>query len=79
MVSDGGDIQYSEIPRQNVRKLESYVKEMASGGAVEPSVNLDKVQADIGESRSEAALTVRQALGARQRPALYHSRPEGGY
>ena len=48
-VSAKGDIQYSEVPRQNVRKLESYVKEMASGGEVEPSVNLEKVQSDIGE------------------------------
>ncbi|WVR07425.1 hypothetical protein IAU60_004466 [Kwoniella sp. DSM 27419] len=46
-VSAKGDIQYSEISRQNVRKLESYVKEMASGGEVEPAVNLDKVQSDI--------------------------------
>ncbi|KAL1413365.1 fatty acid synthase alpha subunit Lsd1 [Vanrija albida] len=47
VVSAKGDIQYSEIPRQNVRKLESYVKEMASGGEVESSVNLEKVQTDI--------------------------------
>ncbi|WWC71664.1 uncharacterized protein I206_105622 [Kwoniella pini CBS 10737] len=46
-VSAKGDIVYSEISRQNVRKLESYVKEMASGGEVEPAVNLDKVQNDI--------------------------------
>ncbi|WVQ81977.1 hypothetical protein IAT38_004104 [Cryptococcus sp. DSM 104549] len=46
-VSAKGDIVYSEISRQNVRKLESYVKEMASGGEVEPAVNLDKVQSDI--------------------------------
>ena len=42
-----GDIVYSEKARQNVRKLESYVKEMASGGEVEHSVNLDKVSSDI--------------------------------
>ncbi|WWC90821.1 uncharacterized protein L201_005758 [Kwoniella dendrophila CBS 6074] len=41
-VSAKGDIVYSEISRQNVRKLESYVK-----GEVEPAVNLDKVQSDI--------------------------------
>ncbi|ODN92793.1 hypothetical protein L198_05588 [Cryptococcus wingfieldii CBS 7118] len=46
-VSAKGDIVYSEISRNNVRKLESYVKEMASGGEVEPAVNLDKVQSDI--------------------------------
>nr|XP_019006796.1 fatty acid synthase subunit alpha [Kwoniella mangroviensis CBS 8507]OCF70257.1 fatty acid synthase subunit alpha [Kwoniella mangroviensis CBS 8507] len=46
-VSAKGDIVYSEISRHNVRKLESYVKEMASGGEVEPAVNLDKVQSDI--------------------------------
>ncbi|RSH78623.1 3-oxoacyl-[acyl-carrier-protein] synthase [Apiotrichum porosum] len=32
---------------ENVRKLESYVTEMASGGEVQPSVNLEKVQSDI--------------------------------
>ncbi|ORY35430.1 fatty-acid synthase complex protein [Naematelia encephala] len=42
-----GDIVYTEVSRQNVRKLESYVKEMASGGEVEPAVNLDKAQSDI--------------------------------
>ncbi|BEI89755.1 uncharacterized protein CcaverHIS019_0211170 [Cutaneotrichosporon cavernicola] len=46
-VSAKGDIQYSEIPRTKVRKLESYVKEMASGGEVESQVNLEKVQSDI--------------------------------
>ncbi|WVO17734.1 hypothetical protein L204_105432 [Cryptococcus depauperatus] len=46
-VSAKGDIVYTEISRQNVRKLESYVKEMASGGEVEHAVNLDKVQSDI--------------------------------
>lgn len=48
-VTAKGDIVYTEIVRKNVRKLESYVKEMASGGEVEPSVNLEKVQSDIGE------------------------------
>jgi fatty acid synthase subunit alpha len=48
-ISARGVINYSEVPRQNVRKLESYVKEMASGGKVERSVNLEKVQSDIGE------------------------------
>ncbi|OXG24315.1 fatty acid synthase subunit alpha [Cryptococcus neoformans Ze90-1] len=46
-ISAKGDIIYSEVSRQNVRKLESYVKEMASGGEVEPAVNLEKVQSDI--------------------------------
>ncbi|RXK40210.1 hypothetical protein M231_02484 [Tremella mesenterica] len=46
-ITANGDVVYREVLRQNVRKLESYVKEMASGGAVEPRVNLDKVQSDI--------------------------------
>lgn len=46
-VSAKGDIIYTEVVRHNVRKLESYVKEMASGGEVEPSINLEKVQSDI--------------------------------
>lgn len=52
-VSAKGDIQFSEIPRQSVRKLESYVKEMASGGEVEPAHNLEKAQSDIGECGCE--------------------------
>lgn len=46
-ITGKGDIVYTEVSRQNVRKLESYVKEMALGGAVEQSVNLDKVQSDL--------------------------------
>ncbi|KAI9637319.1 fatty acid synthase alpha subunit [Dioszegia hungarica] len=46
-ISAKGDIIYTEIIRHNVRKLENYVKEMASGGEVEPVVNLDKVTSDI--------------------------------
>lgn len=48
-ISAKGDIVYTEIIRHNVRKLENYVKEMASGGEVEPVVNLEKVTSDIGE------------------------------
>ena len=46
-ISAKGDVIYTEVLRSNVRKLESYVKEMASGGEVELAVNLDKVQSDI--------------------------------
>ena len=41
-----GDIVYSEVVRENVRKLEAYVEEMASGGLPEP-VNIQKVQDDV--------------------------------
>ncbi|KAG8905251.1 3-oxoacyl-[acyl-carrier-protein] synthase [Tulasnella sp. 403] len=45
-VTAKGDIVYSEVVRENVRKLEAYVEEMASGDAV-PAVNLQKVQEDV--------------------------------
>lgn len=45
-VSDKGDIVYSEVNREGVRKLEAYVQEMASGDTI-PNVNLQKVHEDV--------------------------------
>ncbi|KAG8889684.1 3-oxoacyl-[acyl-carrier-protein] synthase [Tulasnella sp. 332] len=45
-VSPQGDILYSEVVRENVRKLEAYVEEMATGEAV-ADVNIQKVQDDV--------------------------------
>jgi fatty acid synthase subunit beta len=42
-----GDIVYSEVVRENVRKLEAYVEEMASGDTVSGAVNIQKVQDDV--------------------------------
>jgi fatty acid synthase subunit alpha len=42
-----GDILYSEVVRENVRKLEAYVEEMASGGEITVAVNVLKVQQDV--------------------------------
>lgn len=46
-VTDKGDIVYSEVVRENVRKLEAYVEEMASGDTVSTPVNIQKVQDDV--------------------------------
>ncbi|KAG5638483.1 hypothetical protein H0H81_012415 [Sphagnurus paluster] len=46
-VTAKGDILYSEVVRENVRKLEAYVEEMASGDTVSGSVNIQKVQDDV--------------------------------
>ena len=47
-VTAKGDIVYSEINREDVRKLEHYVKEMDAGGKISTqNVNLDKVQSDV--------------------------------
>ncbi len=46
-VTEKGEIKYSEIVRENVRKLEAYVEEMASGDTVSGSVNIQKVQDDV--------------------------------
>lgn len=46
-VSDKGDIVYKEVVRENVRKLEAYVEEMASGDTITPTVNIAKVQEDV--------------------------------
>lgn len=46
-VTAKGDIVYSEVVRENVRKLEAYVEEMASGDTVSAPVNIQKVQDDV--------------------------------
>jgi fatty acid synthase subunit alpha len=45
-VTDKGDIIYSEVVRDGVRKLEAYVEEMTSGDTVS-TVNIQKVQDDV--------------------------------
>jgi fatty acid synthase subunit alpha len=46
-VTEKGDIIYSEVVRENVRKLEAYVEEMASGDTVSGHINIQKVQEDV--------------------------------
>ena len=42
-----GNLDYAEIPRTSVRKLEHYVKEMADGGKISEYGNRTKVQNDL--------------------------------
>ena len=46
-VTANGDIVYSEIVRENVRKLQAYVEEMASGDTISGIFNIQKVQDDV--------------------------------
>ncbi|KZS94178.1 fatty acid synthase [Sistotremastrum niveocremeum HHB9708] len=46
-VTAGGEIVYSEVVREGVRKLEAYVEEMASGDTIPGHVNIQKVQDDV--------------------------------
>ncbi|KAI0067274.1 fatty acid synthase [Artomyces pyxidatus] len=46
-VNEKGDIVYSEVVRENVRKLEAYVEEMASTDNIAGSVNIQKIQDDV--------------------------------
>jgi fatty acid synthase subunit beta len=46
-VTENGEIKYLEVVRENVRKLEAYVEEMASGDTVSGAVNIQKVQDDV--------------------------------
>ncbi|KAF9532470.1 fatty acid synthase [Crepidotus variabilis] len=46
-ITDKGDIKYTEVVREKVRKLEAYVEEMASGDNVSGAVNIQKVQDDV--------------------------------
>jgi fatty acid synthase subunit alpha len=42
-----GSLEYAEIPRASVRKLEHYVREMADGGKISEYGNRTKVQNDL--------------------------------
>jgi fatty acid synthase subunit alpha len=42
-----GNMNYAEVPRQSVRKLEHYVKEMAEGGKISEYGNRTKVENDL--------------------------------
>lgn len=44
-----GNLDYKEIPRPAVRKLEHYVKEMADGGKISEYSNRTKVQNDLAK------------------------------
>ncbi|KAE8217655.1 hypothetical protein CF319_g8303 [Tilletia indica] len=44
-----GNIVYTEAKRIGVRKLAAYVKEMATGTRVDPQVNVEKAQENIGK------------------------------
>ncbi|KAI0342734.1 fatty acid synthase [Trametopsis cervina] len=46
-VTAKGDIVYSEVIRENVRKLEAYVEEMASGDTITAPTNVQKIQDDV--------------------------------
>lgn len=46
-VTAKGDIVYTEVVRENVRKLEAYVEEMASGDTISPPSNIQKIQDDV--------------------------------
>jgi fatty acid synthase subunit alpha len=43
-----GNLEYAEVPRTSVRKLEHYVREMAEGGKISEYGNRTKVQNDLG-------------------------------
>ncbi|KAH8100945.1 fatty acid synthase [Cristinia sonorae] len=46
-VTDKGEIKYTEVVRENVRKLEAYVEEMASGDTISAPTNMQKIQEDV--------------------------------
>ena len=45
--TEKGEIKYSEIVRENVRKLEAYIEEMASGDTDSGAVNIQKARGDV--------------------------------
>ena len=48
-VDNRGNLDYREVPRASVRKLEHYVREMADGGKISEYDNRTKVQNDLGQ------------------------------
>ncbi|RDX41185.1 hypothetical protein OH76DRAFT_1502742 [Lentinus brumalis] len=46
-VTEKGDIVYKEVVCENVRKLEAYVEEMASGDTIVVPTNIQKIQEDV--------------------------------
>ena len=46
-VTPKGDIVYLEVVCENMRKLEAYVEEMASGNTISNDTNIQKVQDDV--------------------------------
>ncbi|KAI0918227.1 hypothetical protein AcV7_007029 [Taiwanofungus camphoratus] len=46
-VTAKGDIVYSKVVRENVRKLEAYVEEMASSDTISSPTNIQKIQDDV--------------------------------
>ncbi|KAF2019692.1 hypothetical protein BU24DRAFT_125444 [Aaosphaeria arxii CBS 175.79] len=46
-IDSKGNLNYSEVPRPSVRKLEHYVREMAEGGKLSEYGNRTKVQNDL--------------------------------
>ena len=51
-MTDRGDIVYSQVVREDVRKLETYVEEIASGDIIPGSANIQKVQDDALKLRN---------------------------
>ncbi|KAI9832728.1 MAG: 3-oxoacyl-[acyl-carrier-protein] synthase [Phylliscum demangeonii] len=47
-IDEQGNIEYAEVQRPSVRKLEHYVREMADGGKISEYSNRTKVQNDLG-------------------------------
>ena len=48
-VDNRGNLDYREVPRASVRKLEHYVREMAEGGKISEYDNRTKVQNDLSQ------------------------------
>ena len=46
-IMEKGEIVYSEVNRENVRKLEAYAEEMASANQISGLVNIQKIQDDV--------------------------------
>ena len=63
-VKANGDIVYTEVVREKVRKLEAYVEEMASGDTVSGTVNIQEVQDDVlklwGVLKSQSGISQEQ-------------------
>ena len=80
-----GDIVYPEVGRENVRTLEAYVEEMATGGNVSTPSNIQTIQYDVLKLWNVVKSQLEISESPKYLKGLYdgvvrslHKRPESG-
>jgi len=61
-VTAQGDVVYSEVVRECIRKLEAFVEEMATGGRPPTAVHIDKVHEDVLKLLERRQVTAQEQM-----------------